>query len=360
MLKEIRKRRGRVNFLQVWIHRIYRIVPLYLLIVLFGWKIMPQFVVGVAGYTYQELVDYDCHDTWWSNILFLNNFLPVGKTAYCFGHSWYLAVDIQCFLPLPILLVLYYKNRQAGWIATLTLFFGSIMFWFTNSLIHGWATDLPWIMDNMTEYFEFYTKPYYRFGPYGLGIMVGFVISEYKDETLSHNIFAKKLYRFWRKRIFRYLTFAAGTAIILWSIFIHYPVNNGEAAHWSQFKKSAFLASQRSIWVFGWALLFMPTMMGWGSLLRGVLGASFWSPFTRLTFGAYLIHPILQVWYYWQLEQAWFIGNLNSVINGVGFAAAAYILSTIFTLMAETPAMNIEKFWMPHRKEKEGPKEQTA
>lgn len=361
MLKEIRKRGGRINFLQVWIHRFYRIVPLYLLILAYGWKILPQSVIGVGGHNFKELIDEDCHDTWWTNIVFLNNYLPSGKSAACMGHSWYLAVDMQCFLPLPLLLVLYYKNRMAGWITALALFFGSSLLWFTSAMIHGWSTDLPWVMAHMTEYFDFYTKPYYRFGPYGLGIIVAFLISEYKDETLGNNILAKKLYRFWRKRIFRYFTYIAGITIIIWSIFIHYPVNNGEAAkNWSQFHKSLFLSTQRSIWVFGWSLIIMPAMMGWGSLFRGILGASFWSPLTRLTFGAYLIHPVLQLWYYWQLEQSWIIGTLNSIINAIGFATASYLMATCFSLMAESPAMNLEKFWMSSRKAKDHPKESMA
>lgn len=350
MLKEIRGRQGKLSFIQVWIHRIYRIVPLYLLLVLFGWKILPQFIIGVGGYNYKDIVDSDCNDTWWSNIIFLNNFLPVGKTSACFGYSWYLAVDMQCFLLLPILVIIYYKNRRAGWIVALTLSFGSILLWFVAAYANNWAPDLPWILEHMEEYFKFYVKPYYRFAPYGLGVITGLLLSEYKDESLGEHAFARTLYKLWKNCILRYLTYLIGIAIIIWSIFIHHPVNNGEAQNWSRLTKSAFLASQRSIWVFGWILLLMPTMMGWGRLLRAVLGAGFWSPLTRLTFGAYLIHPQLQVWYYWNLEQAWFIGNINSIVNAFGFATASYILAVCFSLMAEAPAMNIEKFWAPQKK----------
>mgnify|MGYP000872321973 CR=1 FL=1 len=357
MVKEIKKRKGRLNFFKVMFHRYYRIVPMYFLIILFGWKILPLFVVGAGGFNYKETTDYDCHDTWWSNLIFLNNFLPVGKISSCFGYTWYLAADMQCFVTLPIMLVIYYKNRRLGWIMALTLFFGSVIAWFISAFVGEWSPDLPWVLQHEDTFFDFYSKPYYRYGPYGVGVICGLVVSEFKDDTLPENIFAKKVYRFWRSRLMRYLTYIAGIMIILWAIFVNYPVNNGDVVNWSQFKRSIYLATHRSIWSLGWMLILMPAMMGWGTILRGILGANFWSPLARLTFGAYFVHPQLQLWYYWNLEQAWFISNINSFLNCAAFVTISYTLSACFSLLAESPSMNLEKFWMPPRRPQEAGKE---
>ena len=354
MVKELRKRKGKINFFSVLFHRYYRITPMYVLVIFFGWKILPLFTIGVGGFIYKDMTDYDCHDTWWSNIIFLNNFLPVGKISSCFGYTWYLAADMQCFLTLPIVVVVYYKNRRLGWLLALTLLFSSCIAWFVSAMVGKWSPDLPWILVNQDVFFDFYSKPYYRYGPYGVGLVAGLILSEYKDEKLDDKILAKRIYRMFGYRCVRYFTYIVGVAIVLWAIFINHPVNNGEVENWSQFKRSLYLATHRSIWVTGWLLIFLPAMMGWGSGLRTILGAEMWSPLARLTFGAYFVHPQLQLWYYWNLEQAWFIGNLNSIINCVAFSTISYLLSICFSLLAESPAMNLEKFWMPHKGERKG------
>lgn len=360
MLKEVKKRKGRLGFFKVMFHRYYRIVPMYFLIVIVGWKLLPLFTVGVGGFNYKDVTDYDCHDTWWANIIFLNNFLPVGKISSCFGYTWYLAADMQCFVTLPILLVIYYKSRKLGWILALSLFFGSVILWFVNSYIGGWSPDLPWVLKNQDVFFDFYSKPYYRYGPYGVGVIAGLLLSEHKDESLPDNAIAKKLHRFLRSRARRYLNYLAGIAIVLWAIFVNYPVNNGDVENWGQFKRSLYLSTHRSIWALGWMMIFMPAMMGWGTLLRAILGADFWSPLARLTFGAYFIHPQLMLWYYWNVDQAWFIGNINSFLNCAAFSALSYFFSACFSLLAESPSMNLEKFWMPPKREAVAPKEQVA
>ena len=51
-----------------------------------------------------------CSKSWWSNMLYINNFIHLTDDETCMGWTWYLANDFQFYLFLqPILLVLLYK-----------------------------------------------------------------------------------------------------------------------------------------------------------------------------------------------------------------------------------------------------------
>ena len=56
----------------------------------------------------------DCKDIWWTNILYVNNFVPKKADKMCIGQSWYLANDMQFFVIAPLFIVLLFKNHLAG------------------------------------------------------------------------------------------------------------------------------------------------------------------------------------------------------------------------------------------------------
>ena len=56
--------------------------------------------------------DSDCAKNWWKNVLFVQNFVDDDAEArLCFGHTWYLGVDMQVYLTTPLVCLAYYLNR---------------------------------------------------------------------------------------------------------------------------------------------------------------------------------------------------------------------------------------------------------
>jgi len=92
----------------------------------------------------------------------------------------------------------------------------------------------------------------------------------------------------------------------------------------------------------------IPFALGYGDFVRTFLGASFWTPLARLTFGAYLIHPVFLS--YWaaslttQLRYTfrnWMMWSLFAIV-------VAYGLSFVSWLVLEKPLMNLETMIVTH------------
>ena len=126
-LAELEKRR-KVPWGMVIIKRLLRILPAYMFtLALINWFI-PSLGSGPKWHQMEtELTNY-CDKYWWTNLLFINNFVPDGDGNFCMGQSWYLAVDMQLFLMSLVLIFLYYKlPKFISWILLLVLIFASTL-----------------------------------------------------------------------------------------------------------------------------------------------------------------------------------------------------------------------------------------
>ena len=79
------------SWLYMYGHRFYRILPAYMFALFFTWaflKYMGNGPLWING----DTCNNTCHDYWWTNLLFINNFIP-SSGASCLAQSWYLADD---------------------------------------------------------------------------------------------------------------------------------------------------------------------------------------------------------------------------------------------------------------------------
>uniref|UniRef100_A0A182FB13 Acyltransferase 3 domain-containing protein n=1 Tax=Anopheles albimanus TaxID=7167 RepID=A0A182FB13_ANOAL len=81
-------------------HRLIRILPSYLFVILFHASWYPKLIHGPMGYRFK---DY-CVKNWWTNILFLNNYILTKEP--CIQFSWYLGADFQLYLIGTILMII--------------------------------------------------------------------------------------------------------------------------------------------------------------------------------------------------------------------------------------------------------------
>ena len=57
----------------LYFHRLYRILPVYMFVLFICWALTKY--IGNGPLRYQaERINTDCHDWWWTNMLFINNF----------------------------------------------------------------------------------------------------------------------------------------------------------------------------------------------------------------------------------------------------------------------------------------------
>ena len=70
-------------------------------------KFLPR---GAHNFWYTE----GCAEDWYTNLLYYNNY----QKDRCLGQSWYLAVEMQCFIITPVLILLMYWKPVVGNIFT--------------------------------------------------------------------------------------------------------------------------------------------------------------------------------------------------------------------------------------------------
>lgn len=93
LLKRMRDNRSCVGILEMYFHRWCRLVPSLAMCTLFALYIVPYLLEGPLIYNYKSLIVANCNDYWWSNLLFINNFVPWAMFDECIPWVWYLAND---------------------------------------------------------------------------------------------------------------------------------------------------------------------------------------------------------------------------------------------------------------------------
>lgn len=288
-------------FLLTCLGRIMRLVPLYLVVLMVDWTLADQASSG-PFWDYGDQVTSErvlCENSWWYNILFINNFLPISKQ--CMAWTWYLANDVQFFLVASIILFIINSiNRRAGFfLLFLTLVFATVATW-SVSLANDLNTGFPDLIsrdamqispDAVTPYLDLlYTKPYARIGAYLIGLMLGISLAE-KSLLITSRMQSNCL--------MRWTIFVSSLILLTSALFANYHLQLSPVT-------AAFYNSlSRISWSLGLALLIAllhATAISETSCIfhsmNSFLSSDIFTPLSNLTYCAYLIHPIVIGFFY--------------------------------------------------------------
>jgi peptidoglycan/LPS O-acetylase OafA/YrhL len=223
MLPQLVAKNGKLPWGMLYFHRFWRIVPAVAFSMFFVVTLMPYMANGPLWWNIErsERLD-DCYDNWWTVLLFINNFIPNGEGNHCFGHTWYLANDMQFFLITPLMLFLYYKrSRIFGWIACVFLVIMSFVIATTLSAVNEYTIIDPEAFGGKFAYI--YVKPYCRICSYAIGILCGFVYYTYNNHKESGRMFdtiAMRVAYVFRHKLAKYVMFVIGLGLINFCMFI--------------------------------------------------------------------------------------------------------------------------------------------
>ena len=340
-----------MKLILVYVHRFLRITPVYMFCLLFWWSLQPYMGNGPMWVEITDRFNDDCDDHWYTNLLYVNNFVPNWKTSSCLGQSWYLANDMQFFIISPIILIIYLKVfKQFAWICVVA--FNILGIVTAGTIAHHFNLN-PVILssDNKENYFNYYyTKPYCRIPPYIIGVACGLILYSYRQNKKSGVVYdriALFLGKSLDNQIIRYITFAIGLFIINFLIFIQYNTyrhpGDGEYHHWSNNQKYAFIALERVFFGIGLSFVLMPMILGYFTFAANIMSAYIWSVMARFTFVMYLMHYAI-------IETALFssktnveFNQYNNIRDAFYFFFLAFVCSIPIVLGIEMPSGNLEK-----------------
>ncbi|XP_033121019.1 O-acyltransferase like protein-like [Anneissia japonica] len=297
-LNHLKKTNGRLNWFLFYFHRFWRLTPTYMMSIAILSTLFVYFGKGQGKIEFAEYSTSVCQKYWWTNLLYINNLYPFpgSLTNMCMGWSWYLANDMQFFVISPFLIILLYKNWKIG--LTAIGFLCAVSFGVTAWISYYWGLPiigsvlqpLSLAVSSLIALFVGWTMAV------GTGIAVVYGIwGVYRGQTPSHEVatFYNTVSRF------------AWSAAVAWVIFA--------------------------------------CVNGHGGFVNTILSWAFWTPLARLSYGAYLLHPIVMYAVIYSWKTLFHFSYVDYAFFFVGSIVFAYASSFILAILIEGPFMRLEK-----------------
>ncbi|XP_013776461.1 O-acyltransferase like protein-like [Limulus polyphemus] len=316
-----------------YVHRFWRLTPTLMLLLAFDavlWKHL-----GSGPYWPEEGTEgTKCSNYWWRNLLYINNMW--NQTYMCMPWTWYLANDMQFYIISPLFLSIFKSHTLisvgvvgglmlTSWISTGVL--SSV--YKLNSMFMQLrdAEALIAASNDQQAYFNIiYIKPWCRIGPYLVGVIVSFLLYRTGKRT---NFLNKWL-------VLLCWLIAAGLCLSVVYGTYHVDMSNSTT--------SLYNTLSRTAWAVGVGWVIYACVTGHGGFIDTLLSWRFWIPLSRLTYCAYLIHPLVMYWYYLSSKTTMYVTHPLMVINFLAFTVVSYSLALMASLAFESPMMALEKF----------------
>ncbi len=184
-MKELdRSRGGGVQFWAMYyVHRYIRLTGVYAVVVALHATYLKFLATGPNSYTLTDTRE-TCRDGWWLNLLYINNFNEDLGRDQCIGWSWYLANDMQMFLVSPLVIYPMWRWPRVGgavWSALLLV----------AATVLRLVRELQDYGDSAREarnFYEVYSKPWYRYQPHIIGLMLGAALFHLRKQRKAEKI----------------------------------------------------------------------------------------------------------------------------------------------------------------------------
>ncbi|XP_052221322.1 nose resistant to fluoxetine protein 6-like isoform X1 [Dreissena polymorpha] len=326
-LREMDKRGGAKKFSwgMYYFHRIWRLTPPYMLVMFVYTTLINHW--GNGPMWPQQGFDPNNCNTWWMNLLYINNFQD-SKTM-CMGWSWYLANDMQFYIISPLILVLLFYSRIGGVILSVAFVIGNFISAGVVTNAHNFSANM--LVRNRDEegdpFALLYIKPWTRIGPYIVGLLTGYVLYKTKCKVTMSKIV----------NIIGWIL-AAGLAIaILYGLY-----SDDGTIKFNKATTAFYNATSRTVWGACVAWVVFACATGYGGPVNALLSWKGIVPLSRLTYCCYLVHPIVMYTYYYTQRQQMYWFDLEVSYTFLGHLCMTYGVAFIVSLAFESPMMGLE------------------
>ncbi|XP_052811638.1 nose resistant to fluoxetine protein 6-like [Mya arenaria] len=329
-LRELKKVGGakRLNWLMFYFHRFWRLTPPYMLVLMFGTVLSPYLIMGPLRLTNDIMGE--CRKNWWTNLLYINNYVELDH--WCMGWSWYLANDMQFYIISPLILLPLFYNVFAGAVSCLVFLSASLAARWVIAYHHeypvqGMLPDAPQPKDGNSMK-NLYAPSLTRLGPYIVGLFAGYLL--YKTNRKLK--IPKSL-----NLLLWFLSFAT------FCLVVYGPYSRDGNHIFSLGESSAYTALSRTAWGVALAYLIIACCTGHGGWINDLLSWPGFIPLSRLTYCAYLIHPLVMITFHTSRRQLTYFTQFELIYLFLGHMTLTYGLSFIVSLVFEAPMMGLEK-----------------
>ncbi|XP_055503213.1 O-acyltransferase like protein [Leucoraja erinacea] len=311
------------------INRLQRILPLYIytMCLFIGMcSLIPWKSLGENLKSHLE----KCRRSWWTNLLFINNFILIDQQ--CMGWTWYLANDFQFHITTPIFIFLLFRNKVlmfalAGFLLMASFIVTALISWFFKLPI-GLHIDAR-LLSHGEYNIQYYTKPYCRYGPFLIGIMLGILLHQKKTSLLTKT----SVLTGWLCSL---MTMAAVIAL-------GYTLDDTVESYSAP--PVLYQALHRTAWAaaVGWIILVCEE--GHAGFVNTLLSSKLWIPVANLSYACFLIHPAVIDMYYGLQETLLHYTDINMFYLFLGHTVLAHIIGLALCILIENPMQALRKYF---------------
>ncbi|XP_052816398.1 nose resistant to fluoxetine protein 6-like [Mya arenaria] len=331
-LRELKKVDGvkGLNWFMFYFHRFWRLTPPYMLVIMVGTVLLPYIVSGPFWNGGEFPNMGGCRKYWWTNLIYVNNYVIDDET--CMGWSWYLANDMQFYIISPLILLPLFYNVFAGAACGVVFIAASTAAIWVVDVNHEYSAQaaLPFAPPpkdaNFTK--NLYVPSYTRIGPYVLGLFAGYLL--YKTSCKLRIPKAINILGW-------FLSFSLICTVI------YSPYTDGQSHMLSIKESAAYFSFHRTGWGLAMSWIIVSCCTGHGGWINELLSWSGFIPLSRLTYCAYLIHPLIMTTFYMCRRELTYFTQFELIYLFLGHMTMTYGLSFIVSLVFEAPMMGLEK-----------------
>ncbi|CAL8341046.1 unnamed protein product [Arctogadus glacialis] len=305
--------------------RFKRVQPLHLFIVCLSIGFYSVVQRGAFWFIAEDQV-INCKKYWWSNLLLVNNLFTI--TDICAPWTWYLSLDFQFYLTTPLLIYLYRLNRYVLLVVSALLLLLSGLASAVITALLQLPVHQPTTLTYESYFQYYYNKPYTRYGPYLIGILLGIYITTRRDQLLKHQ---------WQA-VLGWVSCLVGMAAVVVLAYVLKDVPaHPSVAH------ALYQGVHRPLWALSVAWIILACEEGYGGLVHSLLSLGVWAPLSHISFSCYLIHPFLIILYNGKQETTMHFTNFNFMYLFLGHVTLTLAAGYVLTVLVEKPYLFLRR-----------------
>ena len=341
-LREMKRKKGSFPFLMYYLHRYLRLTPTYAFVLFFIWLLMMYLADGPTFHVaaWEDSGHYqNCKKYWWTNLLYINNLYPWKLEDECIGWTWYLSNDMQFYIFSPLIIIPLYFLFPLGLVISVGVLAVSFAISGTLAGVYDHQANefsqvaynyTPNNTDTTTYSNLLYIKPWHRVTPYIVGLVLGYVLYRLRLSTK----------RFVNYVIFPILMILSGIFLAL-TLYGLYPQWHGHVP--TKAENIIYIMFSRFTWSLGLALLVFTCHYGYGGPINWFLSMKFWIPLSRVSYNAYLVHPLILTVIFGSERKVLYYEDYNLAIYAVGVIVLSYGAAAAVSIFVEFPIGNLEQ-----------------
>ncbi|KAI6236118.1 Acyltransferase 3 domain-containing protein [Aphelenchoides besseyi] len=271
---------------------------------------------------------------WMKNLFMLNSL----SGNLCVGWTWYISTEFIFYLLAPIFLVTLHRSPIWGFnLSILVILFSAAL---NVATMYNYnfppiplSYHVPSIFnqDFLLHHYVLYIKPYCRIAPYIIGLLLGYFLAQLGKMPEKSVGERKSTFIFW------FIATIAG----FWSLFGAYPALQG----WNwPFYHLFYGTTFRVVFSIAISWLIYACHTGRAGLINRVLSAWILLPLSSLSYSVYLIHMV-PITFTFLLEDfpIVYTSKWPILLHCLVQLIISYVMGARTALVAELPAMNIER-----------------